>query len=169
MKQVFVVIGEISNWIKGTITDPKTRLYTSTTLVAMGIIASYQAGIPATLNNLMRITGFSSMQIYRGTDTLTKHGLLERNEDGVWFWSVQVPNDIINIHPTGVNNSGVEELKAFITEAFKNVQLDSPNGQAKIERVVEEITHFTPKPKPDPRAEKGPKSMFGDAVLDIDE
>ena len=169
MKQIFVVIGEIRNWIKSVVTDPKSRLYSSTILVAMGIITAYQADIPVTLNNLMRITGFSSMQIYRGTNTLTKHGLLDRKESGVWFWAVQVPQDIINMHPTMSNNSDVEELKAFITESFKNIRLDTPSGQAKIEKVVEEVKHFDPKQKRDPRTEKGPASMLGDAVLNSDE
>lgn len=168
MKQVFSVMSEINHWIRNTINDPKTRLYSSTSLVAMGILACNQMGVPATLSSLQRITEFSSMQIYRGTNTLTKHGFLSRDDDGVWMWAVNVPNDIKELHPSLSNNTGVEELKAFITEAFSNIQLDTPNGQAKIKQVVETVQHFDPKKKRQPLAETGPKALFGDAVLDID-
>jgi hypothetical protein len=172
MKQVFAVIGEVNNWIRSSITDPKARLYSSTTLVAMGIIACGQMGVPATLNNLMRITEFSSMQIYRGTDTLNKHGLLERDDDGVWSWAVDVPKDIENIHLAFPNGNDVDELKAFISEELKHIQLDTPDTRTKtvIEQVVEEVEQFDPKKKKrEPRSETGPKSLFGDAVLNVDD
>jgi hypothetical protein len=174
MKQVFMVIGEIRDWLNAGVaevsseTTPESRLYSTTTLIAMGIIAAFQSGIPATLKNLMRITGFSSMQIYRGTTTLTKRGFLERNDDGVWFWKVEVPKDILNIHPVpAVNDSSNDELKAFITETLSNIQLTTPNGKEKLEEVVAQVKQFkTTKPKPRPAT--GPKALFGDAVLDID-
>lgn len=172
MKQVFMVIGEVRDWLNTGVADSdatsESRLYTTTTLVAMGIIAAHQSGIPATLKNLMRITGFSSMQIYRGTTTLTKKGFLNRTDEGVWFWDVDIPKDILDIHPVlAVNDSSNDELKAFIVEALSNIQVTTPNGQDKIRKVVEKVKHFAPV-KAKPRAEKGPRALFGDAVLDID-
>lgn len=173
MKQVFMVIGEVRDWLNTGVADsessPESRLYSTTTLVAMGIIAAYQSGIPATLKNLMRITGFSSMQIYRGTTTLTKRGFLKRTEDGVWVWNVEIPNDILNIHPVpAVTTDGNEELKAFITETLSNIQLTTPNGQAKIKKAVKQVQEFKLVKPLNPRPETGPRALFGDAVLDID-
>lgn len=169
-----MVIGEVRDWLNTGVNDadsdtsPESRLYTTTTLVAMGIIAAYQSGISATLKNLQRITGFSSMQIYRGTTSLTNKGFLDRNDEGVWFWCVDVPKDILDIHPMPVmNDSNNEELKAFIVDALSNIQVTTPNGTDKIKQVVEEVKHFVPV-KGKSRVEKGPRALFGDAVLDID-
>lgn len=170
MKQIFAVISDVRNWIKGVLTDPNVRLYSSTTLVAMGIIAAKQMKVPVTITELMRITGMSSMQIYRGTNTLSNHGFLERDSNGVWNWIVKVPNDIANLHPNTPNGSGVEELKAFITEAISNIT-DTPDGPAatELKRVVKEVEKFDPKRTRNPRAESGPKALFGDAVLDVED
>ena len=150
MKQVFMVVGEVRDWLNTGVVDSdtsaKSRLYTTTTLVAMGIIAAYQSGIPATLKNLMRITGFSSMQIYRGTTALTKKGFLDRTEEGVWIWNVEVPKDILDIHPISVVVSNNDELKAFIEQQLSNIQLTTPNGKDKIEQVIKEVKqpHYKP-------------------------
>lgn len=167
MIQIFDMIGSVRNWIKSNITDPTTRLYSSTTLVAMGILSLGQLNVPATLSELQRTTGMSSMQIYRGTKTLTDFGLLQRNENGTWTWVVNVPNDIRNMHPAS-NNMDFDRLKALILESLNTIQSKTSNGRVSIEEVKDKVKQISPKPKEDTRSKTGPASVFGNMVLEGD-
>lgn len=169
---MFDVIGRFRDWLRSIVPDPRQRTYTTHIMVAMALVALKQEGVPATRADLIRLTGMSSSSVYRSTGMLQDLGLLKRDGSGVWSWTVDVPKDIsragIGIDPNNyaIDNSAVNELKAFISDMLITMQADIPNSRERLEAVRHKVEEFSTKPK------TGASALFGDAVLgekDIDE
>lgn len=172
LRPMFDVIGRFRDWLRSIVPDPKQRTYTTHIMVAMALVALRQEGVPATRADLIRLTGMSSSSVYRSTGLLQDIGLLKRDDNGVWDWTVDVPKDISNagvgIGPNNyaIDNSAVNELKAFIGDMLVSMQTDIPNSKERLEAVRHKVEEFSIKPK------TGASALFGDAVLgekDIDE
>lgn len=165
LRPMFDVIGRFRDWLRSVTPDPKQRTYTTHIMVAMALVALKQEGVPATRADLIRLTGMSSSSVYRSTGMLQDLGLLKRDNSGVWGWTVDVPKDIsnagISIGPNNyaIDNSAVDELKAFISDILITMQADIPNSRERLEAVRHKVEEFSTKPK------TGASALFGDAVL----
>lgn len=162
---MFDVIGRFRDWLRSIVPDPRQRTYTTHIMVAMALVALKQEGVPATRADLIRLTGMSSSSVYRSTGMLQDLGLLKRDDSGVWDWTVDVPKDISNagvgIGPNNyvIDNSAVDELKAFISDMLITMQTDIPNSKERLETVIHKVEEFSTRPK------TGASALFGDAVL----
>jgi len=163
MKGFFSVLQTVKAWTRKMIPDPEIRLFNTHVLLLCGIIHLKQEKSHVTMTELERVTTLASSVVSRGLKHLIDHSLLKRNNDNTFDFANPLPPSIGEISACNSNATSeqIDDLKMFVIEKLKLVQLQVPRGKS-VGRLAEEVKKYQPKKRPE---RKGTKKILGDASI----
>ena len=163
MKGFFSVLQTVKAWTRKMIPDPEIRLFNTHVLLLCGIIHLKQEKSHVTMTELERVTTLASSVVSRGLKHLIDHSLLKRNNDNTFDFASPLPPSIGGISACNSNATSeqIDDLKMFVIEKLKLVQLQVPRGKS-VGRLAEEVKKYQPKKNPE---RKGTKKILGDASI----